>query len=61
MSTKKSAPAEFAQADATTDTAPQPDAKPAKKAVVIVHTDNSKNGHLAARRLARAKAQQEQK
>lgn len=53
MSEKKSGPAQTA---APTDTA-APTEKPAtKKAVVIVHTDNSKNGHMAARRLARAKA-----
>ncbi|MBZ9612142.1 hypothetical protein [Rheinheimera maricola] len=38
---------------ATTDVASQP---ASKKAVDVVHTDNSKNGYLAARRAARAKA-----
>lgn len=54
MSEKKSGQAAAAQ---TEQVAPPP----AKKVAVVVHTDNSKNGHLAARRLARAKAKQEQK
>lgn len=54
MNKKATAQAELTtQADAATDTAQQPTAKKADK---VVHTDNSKNGYLAARRAARAKA-----
>lgn len=41
-----------AAAETTATTEPKETAK-------VVKTDNSKNGHLAARRLARAKAHQE--
>ena len=45
-----------ASATATTDTLVTTEPK---KTANVVKTDNSKNGHLAARRLARAKAHQE--
>lgn len=37
-----------------TDSAPAAAPAPAKKAAKVIHTDNSRNGALAARRAARA-------
>lgn len=47
-----------AEASAAATTEPRVTTEP-KKPAKVVKTDNSNNGHLAARRLARAKAHQE--
>lgn len=53
MTKKPDQPADTnAAADTSATTEP-------KKTAKVVKTDNSKNGHLAARRAARAKAHQE--